>query len=432
MTGYDALASLLVGTILTGGGFRQKWYVLWQAVWRVLVAPTPTHVIYVSLSFVRLSFKFWSKEQNTLPGQSFAKGLSMPCNTCGGIDHQRRSSRRCSGNAKNAIELQPEVEPLSEVALPTEVKQKLALFLPVRECTLLGATNKAWRRALITDDCWWKMRAASTFGTTQPLDAELWSWRTFYISEAGRRCLWCRSPCKDVDYLSNERVCFRCQKTSLRYEKVTATRAKAEYRITETDLSSLRCLETQNPHYRSAAPMRLYLSSAVQKLSLQKHGSSEELVKKKRKASEVADKRAATKKRKMEERRAELESALEAGGLELRGDSRRCQDYIAGKRGFSLEQVVATMDKMHVVHDHSIFEEILSNWKGDGYIPRDEWECLKSDAENEAFRLYERAKNGWEKTPECDRSAASLCSCGRPRLPVAFLRAFIEVPNEYM
>ena len=39
---------------------------------------------------------------------------------------------------------------------------------------------------------------------------------------------------------------------------ITSTRAKREYGLNESDLSKLECKSVRNPHYRSAAPMRLY------------------------------------------------------------------------------------------------------------------------------------------------------------------------------
>ena len=48
-------------------------------------------------------------------------------------------------------------------------------------------------------------------------------------------------------------------------EYVTASTAKsAEFKLNDKDLAALVCRRVPNPHYRSAAPMRLYIRSVIQ------------------------------------------------------------------------------------------------------------------------------------------------------------------------
>ena len=48
-------------------------------------------------------------------------------------------------------------------------------------------------------------------------------------------------------------------------EYVTASTAKSvEFKLNDNDLAALVCRRVPNPHYRSAAPMRLYIRSVVQ------------------------------------------------------------------------------------------------------------------------------------------------------------------------
>ena len=53
-------------------------------------------------------------------------------------------------------------------------------------------------------------------------------------------------------------------------KRICAGRAKSEYFLTEKDLELLPCWRVSNPHYRSAAPMRLYEESAVIAASIEK------------------------------------------------------------------------------------------------------------------------------------------------------------------
>ena len=54
-------------------------------------------------------------------------------------------------------------------------------------------------------------------------------------------------------------------------ERMTATRAKSEYLLTENDLAQLGYEEARNPHYRNAAPMRLYDVDDLVEATLEKY-----------------------------------------------------------------------------------------------------------------------------------------------------------------
>ena len=56
--------------------------------------------------------------------------------------------------------------------------------------------------------------------------------------------------------------------------KITASRAKGEFGLNDNDLSELDCILVRNPHYRSAACMRLYVLSDVEAASDAKKASA--------------------------------------------------------------------------------------------------------------------------------------------------------------
>lgn len=59
-------------------------------------------------------------------------------------------------------------------------------------------------------------------------------------------------------------------------KRITASRAITEYLLTEDDLTKMKCEMVRNPHYRSAASMRLYLLREVRAYCQQKYGSLED------------------------------------------------------------------------------------------------------------------------------------------------------------
>ncbi len=69
-------------------------------------------------------------------------------------------------------------------------------------------------------------------------------------------------------------MCSKCQRQHQdKYRYITKTRALGEYRLKLNDLEHLGVHEVDNPYYKKAAPMQLYLLSQVEELSNKKWGS---------------------------------------------------------------------------------------------------------------------------------------------------------------
>ncbi len=71
-------------------------------------------------------------------------------------------------------------------------------------------------------------------------------------------------------------LCRKCEtKIPDKYQYITKTRAMSEYRLKPIDLDKLGVFELPNPHYRTAAPMQLYLLRQIEGLAKDKWGSPE-------------------------------------------------------------------------------------------------------------------------------------------------------------
>ncbi|PZO37321.1 MAG: hypothetical protein DCF19_19280 [Pseudanabaena frigida] len=71
-------------------------------------------------------------------------------------------------------------------------------------------------------------------------------------------------------------LCANCQRQNQnKYQYITKTRAIGEYRLKPNELESLGVHEVDNPYYKKAAPMQLYLLNQVEELSKKKWGSAE-------------------------------------------------------------------------------------------------------------------------------------------------------------
>ncbi|MBF2025927.1 MAG: restriction endonuclease [Oscillatoriales cyanobacterium C42_A2020_001] len=71
-------------------------------------------------------------------------------------------------------------------------------------------------------------------------------------------------------------LCANCQRQHQnKYRYITKTRALGEYRLKPSDLEGLGVHEVDNPYYKKAAPMQLYLLNQIEELSKKKWGSPE-------------------------------------------------------------------------------------------------------------------------------------------------------------
>ena len=76
--------------------------------------------------------------------------------------------------------------------------------------------------------------------------------------------------------------------------RVTLGRAKSTFALSEGDLAAMPYVSAQNPHYRGAAPMRLYLAKDLQTQCLIKYGTKAGLAAKLERNASAAAKRRAT------------------------------------------------------------------------------------------------------------------------------------------
>jgi hypothetical protein len=119
--------------------------------------------------------------------------------------------------------------------------------------------------------------------------------------------------------------------------RVTQTRAlsDASYCLTAKDIAALPVTLVPNPHYRSAAPMKLYEHEALLAAARAKHGGDAGIAAaaaargaRRAKAVTAAASRAAAQAAREAENERELTDALRVWGLQLRGDSALCEAYI--------------------------------------------------------------------------------------------------------
>lgn len=90
------------------------------------------------------------------------------------------------------------------------------------------------------------------------------------------KCSHCGKATERIHPILDIPLCAKCQRSDPnKYQYITKTRAIEHYRLKAKDLAALGVHEVDNPHYKKAAPMQLYLLTQVKQLAQEKWGSVE-------------------------------------------------------------------------------------------------------------------------------------------------------------
>lgn len=157
---------------------------------------------------------------------------------------------------------------------------------------------------------------------------------------------------------------YNLQKTVPEYglDKVTATKSKKMYMLTDNDLRSLSATICRNPYYRSASPMRLYEHAILLQTCMKKYVTWEYYMQCKAARDKRSQIQISAIQRNRNQRRETLTKALSEHGLELRDDSYICQAYITngyGINGESLDMVVEIMREMDFLVRYTDYADMV-------------------------------------------------------------------------
>ena len=187
--------------------------------------------------------------------------------------------------------------------------------------------------------------------------------------------------------------------------RITKSRAKEEYHLTDKELNSIPCLLCRNPVFGSAAAMKLYQLVAVVRHAEYKWGSRPNMKSTLAVLEERRKKRQDNKEARENKRRAELVDALRRRGLVLRHDSRMCDDFIS-KNKRKLDEVVDTMDEMNFFHKHTNYRDCYDQERRlrQEYYDRYVIEEVSEEAKAVAMRTFTKSFLGTEPPAYLPRS----------------------------
>lgn len=116
-------------------------------------------------------------------------------------------------------------------------------------------------------------------------------------------CKFCNSVPIDLEIQKcfNIPVCYTCNREKLKF--ITKTTCRQDYLLSDEELKQFKYLTRPNPHKGSWNEMQLYLEDEIKNFSIQKHGSNDEITKKK---AEKREKRKSQKLQKIKDNVKEL------------------------------------------------------------------------------------------------------------------------------
>lgn len=173
------------------------------------------------------------------------------------------------------------------------------------------------------------------------------------------------------------------------------TSAKKAYCLTDKDLVGVSHTLKPNPHYRSAAPMKMYTKLDLIRVAYKKYQNRGKMVTTKKKRDETSYKRQETKAKQRQDRETALRLELLKYDLYIRNDSRVCNEYIqtgSGPNGENLQDVVEVMREMDWFFKHTNYRHVFQNIK-DEYRWNREWYDIvdvSEEAKERVMQAYKR------------------------------------------
>lgn len=170
-------------------------------------------------------------------------------------------------------------------------------------------------------------------------------------------------------------------------DMMAQSNANSVYSVPVSKLQTLAYEQVANPHYRRAAPMKLYNRIDVIRLCFERHGNVQLL---KTYQSKLADRPS----KRIETRSEILSKALAKCGLQVRSDSALCSQFISAKLALSkLDWIVEKMAQMKFCHEYS--EEFKKNLEEIQQQKNSDFEYLEANwHDSDAHHEYHRDWDG--------------------------------------
>ena len=264
------------------------------------------------------------------------------------------------------MELDPERK-MNLDTVPNDVLREVVSYLDVGHIISVAQVNRVLRNALINNRWLWLSRLQDGLKLWVAVEERQDPFREIVRHVSTRRC----SDCLEmetgqrpfIDIFFKKTLCQKCKKRS-KYALINAGTAKRNYFLNEKDLVPLKTMSMENPHYKSASPVRLYSREQICKVSDEKMRSQgidrhERLQQQQDRRVRATEARA----RAMRHRKEELLRSLTAHGLMYYVGCRTAGSFIRGgwrnKRErirWRVEDIVAHFQEEHEIEVIEVIE----------------------------------------------------------------------------
>ncbi|KAJ2957028.1 hypothetical protein NQZ79_g7191 [Umbelopsis isabellina] len=260
-----------------------------------------------------------SMNQDNAPGlKSVTQLLHLPAEILLSISSYLKPSELCSSSRictafRNLIEMLP---------IWQKICTSLVLGKPARKYNTYYAlaTSQMWR---ICDLC---LTRSKGWGSDSPLTI-----KDTNDNKIGRLCCKCRCDYYEKNPEPAAVVWDGLNRNTIDpSSKVTKSTATLRYKLFNNHLRYLRVDRVNNPHYRNAAPMRLYLETDVVDLARKVHGGDIGIIEAREASRARGIQMRKSKNRKIHERREILHKLLTDNGLEHHRDLAVCATFVSG------------------------------------------------------------------------------------------------------
>ncbi len=221
----------------------------------------------------------------------------------------------------------------------------------------------------------------------------------FYLKQKKSICYECTKKTVRKFNFNDILLCKKCENNSLnnsdKYRQISKTDAKEQFYLNDDDLKKIQSKIIKNPIYGYTGFMTLYLYTDVIQLVNEKYDNFEEYkIEKEKILNKKRTKRLENKRLRSEIRKSELINELNKYRLQLRNDSKLCDNYInIKKKNINLQQVVHEMCIMKFLYDYTNYEERRNNYI-DEYAYHNGWVDMV-ECSNDVKEEIRQEINGW-------------------------------------
>jgi hypothetical protein len=163
-------------------------------------------------------------------------------------------------------------------ALPREILYMISNFLKPKYYISLCGVSKTINSKINNDKLYWKTRISIDYSKFILINSinKIIDYKSHYKILYKTLCIYCNTKTLIKHKFTKERVCKGCQIVIPRLRTMAKTKAKKDFLLSDKDLEKIHFIKCYN-YYNRRNDIKIFLVTDLVALSLEKHGSMEQL-----------------------------------------------------------------------------------------------------------------------------------------------------------